>query len=450
MAPTLDLLRGTKTMKCLRELEESQWWPREKILELQDQRLRKLVKYAYENVPYYRRIFDERGLKPEDIKTSRDLVKLPVLTKQIIRKDFYELTARGFPSKQRIQLTTGGSTGEPLVFYSTKEDRFNWGFARARRALRWAGKNIAGKTVLLQERRLDVSRIAKFGQAFKRFFQRSVILDTREIPRKLAVFAKQIEEFQPKFISGYPSVIYLVARLIEREGKSGLRLRAVITGAEPLYDYQRELFRRVLECETYSIYSSWEAHNIAAECPEHSGHHIAAENIIVEIVGDEGEPVPAGVEGRILITNLHNYAMPFIRYDIGDVGIGSAEVCSCGRGLPLLAAVTGRTCDFIFTRDGERIPGISLPWGFLTFLGVEQFQIVQESYEHMTVRLVLSGEYTQELIEQLTTEVVRQYKPILGEDMHITVEFVDKIVPTAAGKTKFVISNLPPMDTENL
>ena len=107
-------------MKCLRELEESQWWPREEILELQDQRLRKLVKYVYDNVPYYRRIFEERSLKPADIDTSKDLVKLPVLTKQVIRKNFEELRASGFSSKQRIQLTTGGSTGEPLVFYSTK------------------------------------------------------------------------------------------------------------------------------------------------------------------------------------------------------------------------------------------------------------------------------------------------------------------------------------------
>ena len=309
---------------------------------------------------------------------------------------------------------------------------------------------MSGKTVLLQEKRLDVSKMAKIGQAFKRFFQRRILLDIRELSGKLDIFAKKIEELQPEFISGYPGAIYLVAQFIERGRKSRLRPRVVITGAEPLYDYQRELFRRVFECETYSIYSSWEAHNVAAECPVHSGYHMAAENMVVEIVDDKDEPVPAGVEGRILITTLHNYAMPFIRYDIGDVGIGSEKVCSCGRGLPLLAGITGRTCDFLFASSGERIPGISLPWSFLNFLGVEQFQIVQESYEHVTVKLVLDGKYTQERIEQLTTEVVSQYKPILGEDMHITVEFVDAIVPTAAGKTKFFISNLPPINAGDL
>ena len=189
-------------MKCLRELEESQWWTREKILELQDRRLRELVKYAYDNVPYYRRVFEERDLKPTDIETSRDLVKLPVLVKRTVREKFDKLTARNFPVKQRLRLYTGGSTGEPLVFYSTKEDGYDWGFARARRVWGWVGKNMADKMVLLQKKRPEVSKRAKFGQALTRFFQRTVMLDPSEISGKLATFTKEIEEFRPKFIVG--------------------------------------------------------------------------------------------------------------------------------------------------------------------------------------------------------------------------------------------------------
>ena len=122
MAPVLDFSRGTKTMKCLKELEKSQWWSRDSILELQNQRLRQLVKHAYDNVPYYRRIFDERAIKPDDIESSEDLVKLPVLTKRLIRSNFDSLQAKGFPSKEIIPNSTAGSTGEPLWLHSTKDD----------------------------------------------------------------------------------------------------------------------------------------------------------------------------------------------------------------------------------------------------------------------------------------------------------------------------------------
>ena len=133
MAPTLDLFRGTKAIKCLRELEESQWWPREKILELQNQRLQHLIKQACVNVPYYRHVFYERGLKPEDIKTVDDLVKLPIITRKIVRDNFAEMIASDFPVKERVKLATGGSTGEPLTFYSTRHDHLAVGFAARER-----------------------------------------------------------------------------------------------------------------------------------------------------------------------------------------------------------------------------------------------------------------------------------------------------------------------------
>jgi len=122
LAPVLDFSRGTRTMKCLKELEQSQWWPRDKIVELQNQRLRQLVRHAYGKVPYYRRLFDDRGLKPNDIERAEDLVKLPILTKQLIRNNFDNLVTPGFPAKDLVPNCTGGSTGEPLVFYSTRDD----------------------------------------------------------------------------------------------------------------------------------------------------------------------------------------------------------------------------------------------------------------------------------------------------------------------------------------
>ncbi len=164
------------------------------------------------------------------------------------------------------------------------------------------------------------------------------------------------------------------------------------------------------------------------------------------------EPVTAGKEGRILITNLHNYAMPFIRYDIDDLGVGSDAACPCGRGLPLLAAINGRTWDTILTRSKGRIPGMRLyqPFRSLAHLGVEQCQIVQETYGKVLIKLVLPGkEYKQEQMDKVNEKVTAEYKRILGEDMDILIELVDQIPRTPLGKRKIVISNFPQKNGED-
>ena len=150
LAPVLDFWRGTKMLRCLKALEQSQWWPRDRILELQNKRLRWLIRHAYENVPYYRRLFDERALKPGDIKRAQDLVKLPVLTKRLIWDNFDDMMAQGVPSKEVIPQSTGGSTGETLKFYSTKDAYYNWGYAAAQRAYSWAGHEVGDKVIELR------------------------------------------------------------------------------------------------------------------------------------------------------------------------------------------------------------------------------------------------------------------------------------------------------------
>ena len=433
-------------MKCLKELESSQWWPRDKILELQNQRLQQLVKHAYDNVPYYKRIFDERSLKPTDIQGSQDLLKLPLLTKELIKTHSNELMARGFAAREIIPLSTGGSTGKPMSFYRTRNDQLNWGFAAAQRALGWTGYRLGDKVAKLKVIRPYESTMHKFSQISKQTLQRIMVLDAKEISaRTLPLYLKRLQAFQPKFITGYPNAIELLARFIATEGKHGLSPRAIVTASEQLYDYQLKLFHKVFKCETYGYYSSWEAHAIAAECVEHSGYHIAAENVVVEITDDMGNPVPTGEEGRIVITNLHNYAMPFIRYDIEDLGVISDSVCPCGRGLPSLAKLSGRTTDIIFTRNGKTVPGAALIHVLHVFCDpsdIEQFQIAQESYDKVTIKLIMARDCTKKQLDELTTIIMDRYKLLLGEEMDISVEFVDHIPRTSDGKRRVVISNV--------
>jgi len=441
--PVVDFHRGANTMKRLEELEGTQWWPRGKILALQDERLRKLTRYAYDNVPYYRKVFEQCSLKPEDIVTSKDLVKLPILTRQLVRSNFSDLVARGFPRKELMPCLTGGSTGQPLRFYKTRDDYHGWDAAVGLRAHKWAGYEVGEKLALFWGRHPRLSLADSIARTTKHFVQRIELFDALKMSEKMMPrFAKRLEGFDGGFIKGYPSAVYLMARYIEREGKRAIRPRAIIITGEELYDFQRELFSKVFGCETYSYYSTNETDAVASECPEHSGYHISAENVIVEIVDDADKPVPVGGEGRIIVTSLHNYGMPFIRYEIGDIGMSSDKACRCGRGLPLLAAINGRISDFIYTRKGDCIAGIALNRSFLAGLGVEQFQIVQESYERVVIKLVFGREYKRDHVNEAVKKIERHFKSELGGEIDVVIELVDQIVPTRIGKRRMFISNV--------
>jgi phenylacetate-CoA ligase len=441
LAPGLDFLRGTQSMKLLQELEESQWWSRDKILDLQNQRLKLLINYAYYNVRYYRNIFDKRGLKPGDIECSFDLVKLPILTKHLIRNNFDEITSESFPVKERVRLATGGSTGQPLEFYNTWYDNTDLTIAAVQRANSCIGFEFGDRNAGIRSRQIHQTKAGNFWHTPIKFFRRTLSIDASEEPEEIV---RKLEHFQPKFIKGYPSVLEQLARVIQIKGKERIGAEALITGAEQLHNHQRVLFKETFGCDTYSTYGSHEIHLIAFECKEHSGYHIAAENVIVEIVDDNGITMPAGQEGRILITNLHNYVMPFIRYDIGDLGVISDENCPCGRGLPILKSINGRNVDAIKTKSKGIIPGIRLwePFNLLAHLGVQQFQVVQNTDDKIVIKLVLDKDYSSEYMDVISKRAMAEYKPILGEDMAVSIEFVNQIPLSPAGKRIAVVSNL--------
>jgi phenylacetate-CoA ligase len=450
LAPSLDIIRGTQTMKCLESLEESQWLPRDKLLEIQNERLRKLITHAFDTVPYYRELLSERNLTPDDVMCSDDLKILPVLTKQLFRDNFNDMISQGFNRKDTLLTATGGATGEPLIFYSTREDQYNRGMARALRAFSWFGYRIGDKTIFLRNARPHKSALEKWNYSLKKFFERRIDLDTTKMSdEQMKRILHKLTTFQPLFIMGYPSALYLLARYIEKQGSPRLYIQKIIPAGEQLYDYQKKLIERIFQCETFTSYSSWEVYNIAAECEEHRGYHIAAEDVIIEIVDDEGKPVPAGVEGRVLATNLHNYAMPFIRYDIGDIGVLSDEACPCGRELPLLVSLKGRTTDIILTKSGRAISGLALLGAsfmrLLASAGVEHIQVVQEHLEEITVKLVVPSEQTQENRDRLSSEVISRYENIFGDEMDIIVQFDNEIIPTPSGKRRFIVSRLPHM-----
>jgi phenylacetate-CoA ligase len=443
-ARTLDFARGTRTLACLKELEISQWWTKDQIQRLQNTRLQALIRHAYCNVPYYRQIFDERLLKPGDVQCGADLVKLPILNKHLIRGNFNSLKASNLAKREFLPGATSGSTGNPLKFCSTVDDRYNWGYARAFRARSWSGIMMGDRIADFHPRRLEGVPFENLRKKAKRFFSRAIQIDPNELSvRTLPLIARRLEAFHPQYLVGYPGAIFILARYLHHRGLTGLQPRAILTGDEQLLDYQRELFKKVFQCETYNLYSSWEVFDIAAECAQHLGYHISAENVIVEIVDADGHPAPGGTEGRILLTNLHNYAMPFIRYDIGDSAAISDVACPCGRtGLPLLVNLNGRADDIIITRSGKQIPGRAIPQRFLADFGVEQYQIVQESYDEIIIKIVLDNRYPDDYKAKLIQKIRANIEPVLGAGIAVKVSFTAQIEPAKSGKQSVFISKI--------
>jgi phenylacetate-CoA ligase len=446
LAPSLDRMRGTSTMKCLAELEESQWWPRERIEELQSQRLRRLIEHAHARVPYYRALMNERGLRPCDIQSASDLQTLPLLTKDTVRTRPTSLLAEGFPGSELRAGTTSGSTGVPLTFHGTREDRANRGVARTMRAHEWAGIRIGDPLAVVG--RPHAYRVGKgrllcsLGMRAKR----AVHIDPNSLTdAALPAIVNRLARANVQGLIGYPASLSVIASFIEQSSSQRLALKAVITGGEQLTDRDRRVLARVFGTEPYSNYSASEVFDFASECMAHRGLHIAAEDVVVEIVDDSGMPVTQGRQGRIVVTNLHNYGMPFIRYDLGDTGALLGGTCPCGRELPVLSGLIGRSNTYLHTRSGRRISPGGLYLDRLASLPVLQYQVVQEDLDTVVMYLVPATVQSPEELSALREKVHGMFVGAFGESIRFDVQFTGQIAPGAAGKHTFVFSKIAPV-----
>ncbi len=446
LAPTFDLIRGTHTMKRLAELEQSQWLPRERIEELQTEALRRLVTYAHLHVPYYRRIMDERGLKPEDIKSTQDLARIPPLTKQLIRDNFNNLVSEGFPRHDLRPGNSGGTTGERLQFYSTREERLTWAYARWARSLEWTGVKLGDAHMSIRQHGPRRRRSSE--QLLKRIsvrLQRAQMVDTMTVREEnLSGLVTAIQQARPRAIFSYPSALALIASYVRAEGKTCPHVRSICLGGEQILDRQRSVIREVFGSDPYVRYGSNELHEVAGQCDIRGGLHIFAEDFIIEVVDDDGKPLPLGQRGRMLITSLHNHGMPFIRYDSGDIGSLLPGVCSCGRGLPLMSPQIGRTREYIYTGSGARIAAMDINVAGVLPPGTVQYQLSQENFASFVLLVVPPGHLSADtwgLVESRLTELLRAR---LAENVSVELRLVDRIEMNLSGKRLAFISKVDP------
>lgn len=435
--PAADRLLGTKVMTYLKELEESQWWSPEQLRELQDRKLRALVQYAYDKVPYYRRIFQERGLTAESIQTVKDLQMLPILTKDIIRDQISDLIAEDANGRKAFLNSTGGTTGQPLKYWIDMDVTSiswagmfrGWGWARYR--LGDKRSTLAGSSLVPDEKPPLPKRLRWILERDKPF---SAVHMNKE---RMAAYVKHMTSYNPVFLRGYATSLYTFAIYLQETGVNTIRPRAIFSTAEMLLPRYREIIESQFGCRVYDQYGCYDGGLQAMECCSHSGYHISVEKVIMEFVGEDQNAVVAGCPGAILATDLHNYSMPFIRYAVGDRGTLSNEACACGRGLPLMRSLEGRTTDILRFSNGTTLSGPALTVIFGD-CPVKQYQVIQTTGDNLLVKVIRDTNYT----EEATIRFMRIIKAHVGEEVTVQTEFVSHIPTTKGGKHRFIVSLL--------
>ncbi len=440
--PMLMVYERSAVRKHLKELEKSQFFSANQMHELQLERLRRLVQHAYAHCPFYRKRFDEAGFNPRRVQSPEDLQIIPVLTKKEIQNHLDSLKAGNLSKKDLLPDKTGGSTGSPLNFF-VNQDRYFSRNAAALRHDRWTGWDIGDRSAYLWGHREDLSAVQGVKAALRNsLIDRRIFLDTSSITvEKLGKFTKQLRSFKPKIFVAYANAMYLYARYLSETGvKKYWRPSAIITSAELLESYQRELIEQVFECKVFDRYGCREMGIIASECDCHEGLHVSAESVLVETVISNRSSKP-GQAGRIVITDLLNYATPFIRYQIQDIGGLLERKCTCGRGLPLMSIVGGRVTDFLVTPDGKIISGASLTIYLVANTpGIAQAQFIQEKKDEIVFRIVPGKGYGPETIRLLE----QQLPEFFGALVNFKFDIVESIAPSPSGKHQFSISKLDP------
>lgn len=434
--PLHELAKGHDTFRIRRSLERSQWWTAEKLALHQVERLRSLLIRAGQRVPFYRRLFDELRFDPEAIMSLSDLGRLPFLTKDVIRKNLEDLKAKG----ARLSLfNTGGSTGEPLQFFIGKE-RVSHDVAAKWRATRWWRVDIGDPEIVVWGSPIELGAQDRV-RALRDRFLRTQLLPAFEMSEKrLDEFVDRICETGPKMIFGYPSALSLIAGHASARGRDlrSAGVEVAFVTAEQLFEHQKEAIAEGFGCAVANGYGGRDLGFVAHECPD-GGLHVTAEDILVEIVDEEGRVVSKGEKGEIVVTHFASGDFPFVRYRTGDMGTLSEWLCPCGRGLPLLEAVHGRTTDFIVAEDGTVMHALAVIYAVRDVPGVKNFKVVQEDLSHTRVFVIPENGFSQESEEKIRARLIER----LGKGVHISMERVEEIPRSASGKHRYVESRVP-------
>jgi phenylacetate-CoA ligase len=434
--PLQERLKHHSTVSAWHGLEATQWLAASELRELQRKRYRSLLEHAAQHVPYYRNMFARMGLSVEAAGDLENIARLPLLDKAAIRTHSDAL--RSDRAGTLAKGNTGGSSGEPLIFYLGME-RVSHDVAAKWRATRWWDVDIGDREIVVWGSPIELGAQDRI-KAIRDAVFRTELLPAFEMSEaKLDAFVARIRERRPKMLFGYPSSISLIAQHARKRGvrMDDLGIRVAFVTSERLYDHQRETIQAVFGCPVANGYGGRDAGFLAHECPK-GGMHITAEDVVLETVDSAGNAVPPGEPGEIVVTHLASRDYPFIRYRTGDVAVLDDRMCPCGRGLPMIRELQGRSTDFVVARDGTVMHGLALIYVLRELPGVAGFKIVQESLSLTRILVVPGDGYTDETTARIRAGIAKR----LGPDVEVQVELVSEIAPERSGKYRYVMSRV--------
>lgn len=430
-------LRRRRTLSYLDEYQRDQWLAPEQIAALQWGRLKLLLEHCQREVPYYRQRWRELGITPADIRNLDDYARLPVLTKADIRNHFDELKADSWRDRL-LYKATGGSTGEPMRFGYTREsnDRRT---AVMWRGYDWAGSRMGRRTLFLWGGAVgEPTRTHQFkDRLYNAVFARRVLNSFHMTEANMAEYADAIDGYRPDIIVAYVGPLVRLAQWLVATGRKIWRPQAIIGAAEALHEFQRQIIEQAFGCPACNTYGCREFMLIASECEQRHGLHVNADHLVVELRKPQNALADTQT-GEVVITDLFNYGMPFVRYANGDMATATATRCSCGRGLPMLGRVDGRVLDTIRTPAGHVLPGEFFPHMLKDVHGVERFQLVQRRLDQLDLAIVRGEGFDDASLAYIRREVAK----VLGRSVELHCHFVDDIPLTRSGKLRVTVSEL--------
>lgn len=432
MEPVWARLTGAWLLRAWRELERTQYLSQAELLDRQEALLRRVSATACRETTFYARRFVDAGVSPE-LRSLDDLRKLPILTKRDIRAHGREMLARGVDIPSLMEIRTGGSTSVPLVLFVSEEVNQQRN-AAARRSDLWTGWKI-GEPVGA------VWGNPKMPQSAKEHLRQELLnpviyLDTMALtPDSVRAFARDWRRERPTLLFGHSHSLYLLARMVAELCIDDIRPKAIISTSMMLLAQERRLIENVFGLKVFDRYGCEEVGLIGCECERHAGMHLNVDHLIVEFVRGDGHPAEPGETAYVVVTDLINDIMPLIRYRVEDLAAPIAQACPCGRGLPLMDQVAGRTADFLVRTDGVRVAGVSLIENTLTRIPrIEQMQIVQEELNRIILKVVPEPDFASDARPEL-----QRYFESAFPGARIDVELVPTIPRESNGKYRFSI-----------
>lgn len=433
------------TSEKFSRVKEIEQFGKRELDEYTNKRLTELVSYAYEHVPYYKNKLLSAGVAKENGDFAlENFCNIPLLSKEDIRSHFDEMASHELNRRKWKYKTTGGSTGQPLTVIHDLE-RVGWVNAVKDLRNEWSKMCFGDSRVRIwgSERDLFYGKESLKVQ-LNRWINNTVWLNAFTLtPEKMQEFIEIINKKKPKQIKGYTTCLYEFALFIERNGTQIASPESVICSAGTVTDTVRNKIEKVFNSRVFNSYGSREIQAMAFECSQHNGLHVMAPIVYMEIVDKNGNPTKPGEIGEVVLTPFLNYAMPLLRYRIGDMATWSdTKACSCGCSWPLVENIEGRVTECFYKKDGSVVP----PEFFIHLVGVVQndgwikkFQVIQESMDRIVIKLV-KGVGASEDIEKDLEGLTRKIQVVMSEECSVEYCFVDDISNTPSGKYLYTIS----------